>query len=122
MQEGESLMVLMACGAGQAAVGGLLFTAAGPGDFRFRGGPVDTEVGIYRACWCRGACTLVADFFVEAGILTVNGPFQDHAPVAEAPWSVAEWAVALRFDNLRATVLVLLLSDTPLRVLWFQMP
>ena len=24
--------------------------------------------------------------------------------VAEAPWSVAEWAVALRFDNPRATV------------------
>ena len=30
--------------------------------------------------------------------------------VAEAPWSVAEWAVALRFDNPRATVLVLLLG------------
>ena len=43
--------------------------------------------------------------------------------VAEAPWSVAEWAVALRFDNPRATVLVLLLSDTPLvRVLGFQTP
>ena len=28
--------------------------------------------------------------------------------VAEAPWSVAAWAVALRFDNPRATVLVLL--------------
>ena len=28
--------------------------------------------------------------------------------VAEAPWRVAEWAVALRFDNPRATVLVLL--------------
>ena len=34
--------------------------------------------------------------------------------VAEAPWGpVAEWAVALRFDHPRATVLVLLLSDTP---------
>ena len=42
--------------------------------------------------------------------------------VAEAPWSVAEWAVALRFDNPRATVLVLLLSGTPLRVLGFQTP
>ena len=30
--------------------------------------------------------------------------------VAEAPWSVAEWAVALRFDHPRATVLVLLLG------------
>ena len=28
--------------------------------------------------------------------------------VAEAPWSVAEWAVALRFDISRATVPVLL--------------
>ena len=36
--------------------------------------------------------------------------------VAEAPWSVAEWAVALRFDNPRATVLVLVFGDTPLRV------
>ena len=32
------------------------------------------------------------------------------ATVAEAPWSGAEWAVALRFDNPRATVLVLLLG------------
>ena len=31
--------------------------------------------------------------------------------VAESqPWSVAEWAVALRFDNPRATVPVLLLG------------
>ena len=30
--------------------------------------------------------------------------------VAEAPWSVAERAVALRFDNPRATVLVLVLG------------
>ena len=30
--------------------------------------------------------------------------------VAEAPWSAAEWAVALRFDNPRATVLVLVLG------------
>ena len=37
---------------------------------------------------------------------------QDNSPlkVAEAPWSVAEWAVALRFDNPRATVLVLVLG------------
>ena len=32
------------------------------------------------------------------------------ADVAEAPWSVAEWAVAPRFDNPRATVLVLVLG------------
>ena len=30
--------------------------------------------------------------------------------VAEAPWSEAEWAVALRFDNPRAPVLVLVLG------------
>ena len=30
--------------------------------------------------------------------------------VAEAPWSVAKWAVAPRLDNPRATVLVLLLG------------
>ena len=30
--------------------------------------------------------------------------------VAEAPWSGAEWAVALRFDNPRAPVLVLVLG------------
>ena len=42
--------------------------------------------------------------------------------VAEAPWSVAEWAVALRFDNPRATLLVLVLGDTLLRVLRFQTP
>ena len=32
------------------------------------------------------------------------------AEVAEAPWSGAEWAVALRFYNPRAAVLVLLLG------------
>ena len=30
--------------------------------------------------------------------------------VAEAPWSVAEWAVAPRFENPRATVPVLVLG------------
>ena len=34
----------------------------------------------------------------------------DYHEVAEAPWRVAEWAVALRFDNPRATVLVLVLG------------
>ena len=38
-----------------------------------------------------------------------NGERED-TPVAEAPWSVAEWAVALRLDNPRATVLVRLLG------------
>ena len=35
---------------------------------------------------------------------------QEDAKVAEAPWSGAEWAVALRFDHPRATVLVLVLG------------
>ena len=35
---------------------------------------------------------------------------EDVSTVAEAPWSVAEWAVALSFDNPRATVLVLVLG------------
>ena len=30
--------------------------------------------------------------------------------VAEAPWSVAEWAVGPRFDKPRATLLVLMLG------------
>ena len=37
----------------------------------------------------------------------MNKAFEGIAKVAEAPWSVAEWAVALRFDNPRATVLLL---------------
>ena len=42
-------------------------------------------------------------FTVPAGY---SGPME----VAEAPWSVAEWAVAPRFDHPRATVLVLVLG------------
>ena len=42
--------------------------------------------------------------------------------VAEAPWSGAEWAVALSFDNPGASVLVMFLGGTPLRVLGFQTP
>ena len=34
----------------------------------------------------------------------------DVSPVAEAPWSVAEWAVARGSDSPRATVLVLVLG------------
>ena len=37
-------------------------------------------------------------------------PKIDAEKVAEAPWSVAEWAVALRFDNPRAVIPVLLLG------------
>ena len=39
-----------------------------------------------------------------------RGARRGRHPVAEAPWSEAEWAVALRFDNPRATVLVLVLG------------
>ena len=47
-------------------------------------------------------------------------PLRRARAVAEAPWSGAEWAVALRLDYLRATVVVLLLSDTPQRLLDFR--
>ena len=40
---------------------------------------MDTEPGIYRACWQRGAGTATSDFFVVVGILTVNGPRVDAA-------------------------------------------
>ena len=40
-----------------------------------------------------------------AGQLAKEGMHAD--AVAEAPWSVAEWVVAPRFDNPRGTVLVL---------------
>ena len=42
--------------------------------------------------------------------------------VAEASWSGAKWAVAVGFYYPRATVLVLLSGDTPLRGLGFQTP
>ena len=35
---------------------------------------------------------------------------RDSSGAESQPWSVAEWAVALRFDNPRATVLVLVLG------------
>ena len=61
-----------------------------------------------------------------AAILFVLGlaglSVEEREEVAKAPWSGAEWAVALRFDHPRATVLVLLLSDTPLRVFGLQTP
>ena len=39
-----------------------------------------------------------------------EGAWASRAVVAEAPWSVAEWAVAPRFDIPQATVLVLVLG------------
>ena len=41
---------------------------------------------------------------------TGRGAAKAAKAVAEAPWSVAEWAVAPRFDHPRATVLVLVLG------------
>ncbi len=50
-------------------------------------------------------------------IRTEDGAFEevdekesDDGHVAEAPWNVAEWVVALRFDNPRVTVPVLLIG------------
>ena len=63
------------------------------------------------------ACTAEDLDNIAASLLDaaeVDGPplvrETDTALVAEAPWSVAEWAVAPRFDNPRATVLVLVLG------------
>ena len=50
---------------------------------------------------------------VQVGWESMAEPLDFRFHVAEAPWSVAEWAVALRFDIPRATILVLSLSDTP---------
>ena len=62
------------------------------------------------------------DFQARAFAAAETAQREAQEEVAEAPWSGAEWAVALRFDNPRATVLVLVLGDTPLRVLGFQTP
>ena len=57
----------------------------------------------------------VTQEMLYAGVSDAAGNAWDNATaglpelpeVAEAPWSVAEWAVALRFDIPQATVLVL---------------
>ena len=59
-----------------------------------------------RVAWAVPRDPRTLDFYTEC---------RDHTTVrvlnvAEAPWSVAKWAVALRFDNPRATVLMLLLG------------
>ena len=48
--------------------------------------------------------------YLDANLSVAAPAMSDWAKVAEAPWSVAEWAVAPRFDHPRATVLVLLLG------------
>ena len=56
----------------------------------------------------------IADFLVSATIGGGVGAYlalrKDTDSVAEAPWSVAEWAVAPRFDHVRAAAPVLLLG------------
>ena len=68
-----------------------------------------------------------ADLFFEATLLQAKN--YDHIKlimgekrhlVAEAPWNVAEWAVALSFDNPGATVPVRLLGDTPSTSVWVR--
>ena len=70
----------------------------------------------------KGICTAWPEGTCEPFKAKNKRTYQVWKKVAEAPWSVAEWAVALRFHNPRATVLVLVLDDTPLRVLGFQPP
>ena len=62
-------------------------------------------------------CTLNYALYAEdptcdstASLPTVFAVDTFRVAVAEAPWSVAEWAVALRFDNPRTTALVLVLG------------
>ena len=109
---GEKLMALLECGVGQpvdgfpsggvatavhiapssqpwmatlpqAASGSLQFTFSTDATQR-----VDSDAGIYFACWCRdggtsssgmalGTCSSVANFFVNVGVLTVNGPYKN---------------------------------------------
>ena len=63
-----------------------------------------------------GAQVIFGDNQLDLAARTLGRPrrrYKDMVPtalVAEAPWSVAEWAVAPRFDHPRATVLVLLLG------------
>ena len=47
---------------------------------------------------------------IEKALAQRGDMIANPAKVAEAPWSVAEWAVAPRFNNPRATVPVLLLG------------
>ena len=54
--------------------------------------------------------TLEADCICNAGFMLGEEGDCVLCKVAEAPWSVAEWAVAPRFDIPRGTVLVLLLG------------
>ena len=51
-----------------------------------------------------GCSACPPDSDLPAGFALMAGGWVAHAAVAEARWSVAEWAVALRFDNPRATV------------------
>ena len=53
-------------------------TAQPAGAFSFGPGVLDAAAGIYRACWCRGACEGPGAFFVELGLLTVSGPSGTH--------------------------------------------
>ena len=61
-----------------------------------------------------GTCLLLMQKSMSGMVPPSVGTSLAISLVAEAPRSVAEWAVVLRFDNPLATALVLLLGDNPL--------
>ena len=73
---GEKLMVLLSCGTGQAVDGfpSEMAQSHSQGAFSFGDEISDPFAAIYRVCWCRGACTSAAVFFVEVGLLQASGP------------------------------------------------
>ena len=73
------------------------------GERRFGRGPAEDYVGRYLERYGEAPNVTFHTKWVPA-----PGPMPKE--VAEATWSVAEWAVALRFDNPQATVLVLVLG------------
>ena len=75
--------------------------------------PLRKLLGVFHVDPSRGVLAPEQDCLVRAAFLPSEPTnYNAQLPVAEEPWSLAEWAVALRFDNPRASVLVRLLSDT----------
>ena len=64
---------------------------------------ITASAGSYRLCWCGYYTPHTMDS--SNADTTRRCSAAEAYKVAEAPWSVAEWAVAFRFDNPRATVL-----------------
>ena len=80
------------------------------------GSLLEVLVSVSKGLLLRHALYVLSQVMYHPRVLVTR--YEDEMPlaqpvplaVAEAPWSVAEWAVAPRFDNPRATVLVLVLG------------